>query len=118
MVSQVPKEALESVYVKSNASHLKKENEVHGWDFNKGIDYESMFRQYTHVGFQASALGKAIEEVNKMIKWRLSDEEPTEKDVGEFLDPEFRKNVRCTIMLGYTSNMSSCGVRDIIRYLC
>ena len=118
MVSQVPKEALESVYVKSNAGHLKKENEVHGWDFNKGIDYESMFREYTHVGFQASALGKAIEEVNKMIKWRLSDEEPTEKDVGEFLDPEFRKNVRCTIMLGYTSNMSSCGVRDIIRYLC
>ena len=25
---------------------------------------------------------------------------------------------RCTIFLGYTSNMISCGNRDIIRYLC
>ena len=25
---------------------------------------------------------------------------------------------RCTVFLGYTSNMISCGNRDIIRYLC
>lgn len=25
---------------------------------------------------------------------------------------------RCTIFLGYTSNMVSCGNREIIRYLC
>jgi deoxyhypusine synthase len=35
-----------------------------------------------------------------MIKWRGED------------------NERCTIFLGYTSNMVSCGLRDIIRYLC
>ena len=27
-------------------------------------------------------------------------------------------NERCTIFLGYTSNMISCGNREIIRYLC
>ena len=34
-----------------------------------------------------------------MIKWREDKE-------------------KCTIFLGYTSNMISCGVREIIRYLC
>jgi len=53
-----------------------------------------------------------------MIKWRLSDEPiDNAKDADEFLDPEVRKKTRCTIFLGYTSNMISCGVREIIRYL-
>ena len=26
--------------------------------------------------------------------------------------------MRCTIFLGYTSNMISCGMREVIRYLC
>lgn len=30
------------------------------------------------MGIQATNLSKAIDEVNKMIKWRLSDEEITE----------------------------------------
>jgi deoxyhypusine synthase len=34
------------------------------------------------------------------------------------LDPEVRKNYRCTIYLGYTSNTASCGMREYIRYLC
>jgi len=53
-----------------------------------------------------------------MIKWRLSDE-PIEEDEPEAdKDPEVRKKTRCTIFLGYTSNMASCGMRDYIRYLC
>jgi deoxyhypusine synthase len=51
-----------------------------------------------------------------MIKWRLSDEPMKEND--DVTDPEERANTRCTIMLGYTSNMASCGVRDIIKYIC
>jgi len=31
---------------------------------------------------------------------------------------EKRKNTRCTIFLGMTSNMGSCGMREYIRYLC
>ena len=54
-----------------------------------------------------------------MIFWRLSDEKIVpERDSDEFLDPEFRKKHRCTIFLGYTSNMISSGVREVIRFLC
>lgn len=53
-----------------------------------------------------------------MINWRLSDEEVDEEEEEDFKDPETRQNTRCTIFLGYTSNMISCGMREIIRYLC
>lgn len=32
-------------------------------------------------------------------------------------DPKTRSETKCTIFLGYTSNMISCGVREVIRYL-
>jgi deoxyhypusine synthase len=63
-------------------------------------------------------LGLAIEEVNKMIHWRLSDEPIAEDEAEYYKDPEVRKKTRCTIYLGYTSNMASCGMREYIRYLC
>lgn len=53
-----------------------------------------------------------------MIRWRLSDEPIDEDETEEFKDPGVRKNHRCTIFLGYTSNMVSCGMREYIRYLC
>ncbi len=82
------------------------------------FSYEKMFDCYKNFGFQATNLGLAMEQIEKMIKWRLSDEEPNpEKEPDERLDPEFRKNTRCTIFLAYTSNMASCGMREIIRYL-
>lgn len=59
-----------------------------------------------------------MDEVNKMISWRLSDEPvDIEKDSPDLLDQEARSKVRCTIFLGYTSNMISSGTREIIRYL-
>ena len=53
-----------------------------------------------------------------MIKWRLSDEPIKDDDKEELKDPEVRKNTRSTIFLGMTSNMSSCGMREYIKYLC
>ena len=53
-----------------------------------------------------------------MIKWRLSDDPIAEDETEEYKDPEKRKKTRCTIYLGYTSNMASCGMREYIRYLC
>jgi deoxyhypusine synthase len=53
-----------------------------------------------------------------MIKWRLSDEPIAEDEQEHFKDPEVRANTRCTIFLGMTSNMSSCGMREYMRYLC
>jgi len=98
--------------------NVEKREEVSGYDLNKGIDYEAIFKTYRHTGFQATNLGLAIEEINKMIKFRLSDDPIEEDETEEFLDPEVRKNTRCTIYLGYTSNAASCGMRDYIRYLC
>ena len=106
-----------AVYIKSEgveASAMK----VEGYDFNKGLDYEAVFASYISTGFQATSLGQAIIEVNKMIKYRLSDDPITEDETEEFRDPVVRSNTRCTIFLGYTSNMASCGMREYIRYLC
>jgi len=97
---------------------MKNGEVVRGYDFNEGLDYEKVFKTLRHTGFQATSLGLAIEEVNKMIKWRLSDEPVAEDEQEEYKDPEKRKNTRCTIYLGYTSNMASCGMREYIRYLC
>ena len=61
---------------------------------------------------------RAIDIINDMIKYRLSVDPIDENEEDEYKDPEVRKKTRCTIFLGYTSNMASCGMRDIIRYLC
>jgi len=90
---------------------------VEGYDFNKGLDFENLLNSYKYIGFQATSLGKAIDEINKMIKWRLIDDPIKEDESEEYLDPKVRQKVRCTIFLGFTSNMISCGVREVIRYL-
>ncbi|KAI9592801.1 hypothetical protein BDF19DRAFT_450147 [Syncephalis fuscata] len=90
---------------------------VRGYDFNKGINWVDLIDSLSTTGFQATELSRAIDEVNKMLSWRLSDEPINATDPNEILDPEVRRNTKCTIFLGYTSNMASSGVRDIIRYL-
>ena len=94
------------------------EPQVKGYDFNKGLDYNKVFESYITTGFQATLLGQAIERVNEMIKWRLSDEPIKEDEEDSLKIIANREKVRCTIFLGYTSNMASCGMREYIRYLC
>ena len=110
--------ALSALYVKCEIPDEKSAIKVEGYNFDKGLDYEAMFKTYISTGFQATALGQAIEEVNRMIKFRLSDDPIDVDETEEFKDPEVRKNTRCTIFLGYTSNMASCGMREYIKYLC
>jgi deoxyhypusine synthase len=66
---------------------------IEGYDFNKGVDYEEIIKSFKSVGFQAAEFSKAIEIVNHMIE------------------------NKAFIFLGYTSNMVSCGNREIIRWL-
>merc|ERR1711957_213839 len=66
------------------------------------------------MGFQGTNLGLAIDQVNEMLSWRQSDE-PEPEDHDPKID---RSKIKCTIFLGYTSNMVSCGNREVIRYLC
>ena len=67
--------------------------EVHGYDFNKGVNYDKIVDSYLTTGFQATQLAKAIDLIRKM------------------------RQEQCTIYLGYTSNMVTSGLRDIFRYL-
>uniref|UniRef100_A0A182UF31 deoxyhypusine synthase n=1 Tax=Anopheles melas TaxID=34690 RepID=A0A182UF31_9DIPT len=90
--------------------------QIRGYDWNEGYSYEKLFSSYAHSGFQATNLGKAIEEVNKMIAARrvpLAEDKLDQYEEDEFIK---RKN-SCTIFLGYTSNMVSAGVRETIRFL-
>ncbi len=66
---------------------------IKGYDFSKGIDYDKIIDSYSSTGFQASHFSKAIEIINKMIE------------------------EKATIYLGYSSNLVTSGLRDIIRYL-
>lgn len=66
---------------------------IEGYDFNNGVDYGKIVDSFSSTGFQASHLSKGIDIVNEMI--------------GE----------NSKIYLGYTSNMVSSGLRDIIRFL-
>ncbi|EFA85746.1 deoxyhypusine synthase [Heterostelium album PN500] len=106
--------AKDFVFVQSNPEDLANRPTIKGYDFNNGVDYGKLFESYINTGFQASSVGQAIEEINRMLNWRLSDEPLAE---GEENNVEERKNTRTKIFLGYTSNLVSSGVRETIRYL-
>ncbi|KAL7588561.1 deoxyhypusine synthase [Lactuca sativa] len=90
---------------------------IQGYDFNDGINYTQILKSLLSTGFQASNFGDAIEIVNEMLDWRLSHEQVTEDCSEEESNPAYRESVKCKIFLGFTSNLISSGVRDIIRYL-
>eukprot|EP00761_Pharyngomonas_kirbyi_P013568 gb/GECH01013597.1/.p1 GENE.gb/GECH01013597.1/~~gb/GECH01013597.1/.p1 ORF type:complete len:401 (+),score=81.53 gb/GECH01013597.1/:1-1203(+) len=103
---------------------------VTGYDFNEGLNWERFFDAYTHSGFQASNLGKAIDIVNHMLNWRPDDDSEPQGDnlekngnhdsnssADNNNDDDQPSNTRCKVFLGYTSNMASCGVRESIRFL-
>jgi deoxyhypusine synthase len=58
--------AREAVYVTSQGVPFET-RPVRGYDFNQGIKLEGLLDSYLTTGFQAMALGKAIEEINKMV---------------------------------------------------
>ena len=66
---------------------------IRGYDFNKGADYEKILNSYSSMGIQASNFSEAEKIVNEMIR------------------------EKAFVYLGYTSNMVTSGVREIIRYL-
>ncbi|KAJ0403999.1 hypothetical protein P43SY_001393 [Pythium insidiosum] len=117
-------EAGEAPQVAQSAVLVRSENlegkcrAVKGYDFNDGVDYEKLLGSYLNMGYQATNLGEAIEEIRRMRKWRLSDE-PVAADEydDEKKDPAYRASVKCTIFLGYTSNLISSGLRETLRFL-
>jgi len=66
---------------------------VKGYDFNNGANLNEILKSFETTGAQATNLAKAIEIIKKMRK------------------------EKAFIYLGYTSNMVTTGIREIIRYL-
>ncbi|MED6222553.1 hypothetical protein PIB30_065514 [Stylosanthes scabra] len=113
-------DVLSSVYstVFKESENLEgKCTKIEGYDFNQGVNYHQLLKSMVTTGFQASNLGDAIQLTNQMLDWRLSDE-PVADDCNEQeRDLGYRKSVTCKVFLGFTSNIISSGVRDIVRFL-
>ena len=121
----VPSDAVLAVMVKSEdpataipALTGKQPVKCSGYDFNAGVNYDNLMKNYVHQGFQGTNLGKAIDEINSMRNWRLSDEPWQEGEDEDLKDPKVRAQIKTTIFMGFTSNMISCGNREVIRFLC
>ncbi|CAI5736102.1 unnamed protein product [Hyaloperonospora brassicae] len=120
----VPQMAQDAVLVRSEDLEGKRAH-VRGYDFNEGVDYAKLLQAYKTMGYQGTNLGKAIEEVQRMRKWRLSDDRndndkaddraPAETEPDDASVP--RAAVKTTIFLGYTSNLVSSGLRETLRFL-
>ncbi|CAD6590579.1 MAG: Deoxyhypusine synthase [Tremellales sp. Tagirdzhanova-0007] len=72
---------------------------IRGPDLSRPIDLHDLLRSYETVGFQATGLARAVQIIEEMRKRRLDQNEPL------------------TLFLGYTSNLISSGLREIIRFL-
>ena len=88
---------------------------IRGHDFDTGTEIDALMASMYRTGLQATALGQAINEVNRMLRWRLAHEALLADDPRP--DPADREATRCKIFLGYTSNLISSGVREHVRYL-
>ncbi|EJU03766.1 Deoxyhypusine synthase [Dacryopinax primogenitus] len=91
--------------------------EVRGPDFNTDLSLDDLLRCFGTTGFQATGISRAIDVINQMISWRLSDDPPEPDESEHYLDPLIREQTRCKVFLGFTSNMISSGVREVIRFL-
>lgn len=127
--ANIPAMAAEAVLVQSQ--EMPKDSvQVKGYDFNKGVDHHALLQSYVRSGFQATNFGLAVQQINAMIEKRkqpmpqdkikkqeqMSDALKLDKQQEEE-DKLIQPKNNCTIFLGYTSNMASCGVRESIRFL-
>lgn len=78
---------------------------------------DGLLSSFATMGFQATGLSQGIDEVNKMLNWRLSDEPVGVAEDDKYQDPAVRAATKCTVWLGMTSNQVSSGQREVIRYL-
>lgn len=111
---------------------VEKPIEVRGYNFEGKLDYDCLFKSFKTTGFQATSFGLAVDEINRMIECKLKPidlnapqvtqaakeyQTMCEKLAGSNDFFSILQRTNCTIFLGYTSNMISCGVRESILYL-
>ena len=90
---------------------------VEGFDFDRvenlrSIPTSDLLGSFKTMGFQATNLGLAIEEVEKMLNWKPKTPVDPQEEVDGDVVPDY-----CKIFLGYTSNQVSSGNRELIRFL-
>mmetsp|Transcript_1660 Transcript_1660/g.3635 ORF Transcript_1660/g.3635 Transcript_1660/m.3635 type:complete len:396 (-) Transcript_1660:28-1215(-) len=112
--NKLPALATESVLVQSEKLTS---DTVQGYDFSKGLNYEELMDSFLRTGFQATHLGQAMLEIEKMLEWSLASEPVAEDEEEEWKSEEARSKVRTKIWLAYTSNLISSGLRESIRFL-
>lgn len=88
-----------------------------GTNAAQALSVDDLARSMLTTGFQATNVALAIEEINRMLAWRLSDRPLAPDEPEERKDPTFRAKTRCTIYLSFTSNLISSGLRETIRFL-
>lgn len=118
--------AKEAVRAKSHCKDGNDQNIVKGFDFDALLDMDTsilvaqdatigaLIDSFSNTGFQATNLSLAIEEVKRMRSWRAS---PPKSNTGIDSKNMDSTEQKATIYLGYTSNMVSCGNREVIRFL-
>ena len=72
-LSAVPDGALDAVLLKS-VEMPEGTPTVRGYDFEGPLDLQKMLDCMMTSGYQATQFGRCVDEVNRMLKWRLSDE--------------------------------------------
>lgn len=94
--------------LKSSVSMPEGSVTVSGIDFdkpeNKNIRATDLVSGMRNMGFQATAVGKACEIIDEMVRWEGVNEKTGEMD-------------KCTVFLGFTSNLISSGLRETLKYL-
>lgn len=90
---------------------------VRGPSYEEAMTLDTLAASMISTGFQATNVGLAIREINRMLSWRLSDVPVRPEEPPERADPAIRAQTKCTIFLSYTSNLISSGLRETIRFL-
>ncbi|PVU95413.1 hypothetical protein BB561_001828 [Smittium simulii] len=108
--------AQNAVFVKSSET-LENSLEIKGYDFSDGLDYEKLLSSYLTTGFQASNFAKAVDVVNNMLSWKLSEDPDFIEQNQDKMDLSDPAKHKCKIFLGYTSNMISSGLRENFLFL-
>jgi hypothetical protein len=57
-------------------------------------------QSFLRTGYQATNFGRAVEEIERMRRWRLSDEPIKEDESDDLRDPAVRESIRCKIFFG------------------
>ncbi|CED84875.1 Deoxyhypusine synthase [Phaffia rhodozyma] len=99
---------------------------VQGPNFDKEHSLNDLLASYATMGFQGTSFAKACRIVDEMRSWRPEPSaESSEADTAEDSrpstpepnDPYRPPQDKAAIFLGYTSNLISSGLREIICYL-